>query len=223
MRRRKKHRPRPGTVEHAPDLLEGEPTFEERIARLKALLPVAQALVAGALGNKAIQGFFRDPNLGRFWTEEGQRRSPTVRVEYEHTVVIGHVGEGLAIGHSKNWGRVVGVFPLEPDDPVDPHRMLYAYKRSNPYQRRFDQRVAMRQALGGEFAKLVNRAMGYHQRFFLRDLTDREIGAIRDALGLDPAAFWRAARGRARIAVPRQREMFEDEDEDGGGPRTMPP
>jgi hypothetical protein len=217
----RKARYRPGRMAEPPGLLDREPIREERIARLKALRPVAEALVAGALANRDIQGFFRDPHLGRFWTEAGQRRSPTVRVEYEHTVVIGHLGESLAIGHSKNWGRVVGVFPLRPDDPVDPYRMLYAFRRSNPYQRRFDQRVALRQALGPAFAPLVNRALRAGQGAFRAHLTDREITALRQVLGMDPAAIWRAVRGKARIAVPRQREMFEDEE--GGGPQTMPP
>lgn len=190
-----------------PGLLD-EPPVPMTLGLLRAM---ARALVDGALGNRDVQDLMADAHYGTMWTEERIRRHPPVRVEYEHTVVISGIGEGLAIGRGKNWGDVIGMLPLEPDDPVHPTRMLYLYKDSNPYNRRFEQREAMRERLPSCHRKLVTRALrSFNRGRFVEDLTDVEIAAIRDSLGLTPAEFWRMARarGRATMKLARQCLMF---------------
>lgn len=174
--------------------------------RIAELLPVARALVAGALGNHQVREHLAD--YPRIWSEERQTRNPTVRVEFEHTIVIGGIGEGLAAGRNKNWGPVIGVFPLEPDDPVDSHRLLYLFKNSSPYQAQFDQRKYMRERMGKGFSKLVNRAMGATLDAFTKRLTAAEVVVIADRLNLTAREFWRAAKGRIDLRKREQRPLF---------------
>ena len=133
-------------------------------------------------------------------------------VEYEHTLVISGIGEGLSIGKGKNWGLIVGVFPLEPADPVHPSRVLYLFKDSNPYQRRFDQRRYMRERLRA--GRLVTRALRSRLGAFVPMLTAADVALIKDRLGLDPREFWRAAKGRAVLAIPTQRSLLDRAIED---------
>jgi len=82
------------------------------------LARIANVLINAALANKDIQNYLGDANLGRGWTIDGLRRNPPCRVVWEHSTVIGGVGESLSAARHKNWGQFVGVLPLRPDDPV---------------------------------------------------------------------------------------------------------
>jgi hypothetical protein len=154
----------------------------DTLTRLRELEPVARALVAGALGNHWVREYFEA--YPAVWTEAGQRRSPTVRVEFEHAIVIGHTGEGLAAGKNKAWGPVLGVFPLEVNDPVDPYRLLYLFRDSSPYQKRFEQRRYMRERLGPGFSRLVTRAFRSTLFRFLPTLTAADVVTVSERLGV---------------------------------------
>lgn len=182
---------------------------------VETLRRIARALVDGAFANLDVREHMKDPVFGSMWTPERLKRSPPVRVEYETTTVISGIGEGMSIGRGKNWGDVLGVFPVRPEDPVHPTRMLYIYKENNPYNKRFEQRERMRAMMPARYKKLVSRALRTQKKWFLEELTDDAITAIREALRLGPEEFWRAAKGRAWVAFPETVEMFPD-----GDPRT---
>jgi hypothetical protein len=180
----------------------------ERAAR------TAQTLIEAALANHDIQAYLRDLTPPRLWTVEGVRRNPTCRLEWQHVSVIGGIGESLAAAHHKNWGELLGVRPLRPDDPVHWSRILYVYKPSSPYNRRVEQRHALKRLLGRKLRKLVTQAAGSTKREFLgRWLTEAGASVIRRRLGLEPDRFWRAARGREFLtlsAQPRQLTLFDE-------------
>lgn len=113
----------------------------ERAAR------TARVLIDAALANHDIQAYLRDLTPPRLWTVEGVGRNPTCRVEWEHVTVIAGIGEALAAAKHKNWGRFLGVSPLRPDDPVHWSRILYVYKPTSPYNRRVEQRHALKRLL----------------------------------------------------------------------------
>jgi hypothetical protein len=184
-------------------------------ADLERMARIANALIDAALANQDIQGHLRDLTPPRLWTLEGIRCHPPCRVEWEHVTVIGGVGESLAAARHKNWGRFLGVQPLRPDDPVHWCRILYLYKTTSPYNRRVEQRKALKRILGRKHRKLVTFASRSTKREFLaRYLTDAAACVIRRRLQLDPGAFWRAARGKAFLDLPpptRQLVLFPDE------------
>ena len=121
----------------------------ERVAR------IANVLIDAALANHDIQAHLADPRPPCLWTIEGVRRNPTCRVEWENAVVIGGIGESLAAARHKSWGPIVGVLPLEPDDPVHWCRLLYLYKPSSPYNRRVEQRHALKRILGRQHRRIA--------------------------------------------------------------------
>ncbi len=92
----------------------GSESRAERAAR------VARLLVDAALANFDIQEQIADPR--QLQTEESERRSPTVRIDYDETFAVCGIGEGLAATKSKHWGSGPRILPLRPDDPVDPVR-----------------------------------------------------------------------------------------------------
>jgi hypothetical protein len=185
------------------------PADLDRVAR------IARSLIDAALANRVIQGYLRDLTPPRLWTVEGVRRNPTCRVEWEHVTVIGGIGEALAASLHKRWGEFLGVLPLRPDDPVHWCRILYVYKGTCPYNRRVEQRKALKRLLGRNWRKLVTLAARSCKRDFLsRHLTEAGAHAIRRRLRLDPARFWRAARGKEFLDLPRpprQLLLFPDE------------
>ncbi len=165
---------------------------------------IASTLIDAALANKDIQGYLRDLTSPRLWTVDGIHRNPTCRIEWEFVTVIGGVGESLAAARHKNWGRFLGVQPLEPDAPVHWCRILYIYKDTSPYNRRVEQRKALKRILGREHRKLVTLAARSTKKDFLaRHLTEAGAYAIRRRLRLDPGQFWRAARGNDFLDLPR--------------------
>lgn len=169
----------------------------ERMAR------IARVLVDAALANHNIQDYLADPRPPRLWTIDGVRRNPTCRVEWDDAVVIGGIGDSLAAARHKNWGSFIGVLPLQPDDPVHWCRILYLYKPTSPYNRRVEQRKALKRILGRKHRKLVTQAMSCTKREFLTHwLTEEGADVIKRRLNLDPAQFWRAAKGREFLTLP---------------------
>jgi len=157
-------------------------------------------LVEAALANEAVRGLLAEfPGI---YTEAGLRRSPIVRAEFEHATVIGHPGEAVAIGLSKNWGGFRGFRPLRPDDPVDARFVLFVFKDGSPYNRRVLQRKALKRRLPKAYRRWVNEAYRSPRRDFLARLPEDAAAAIRRALSLDPIGFWRAARGTIDLELP---------------------
>jgi len=164
---------------------------------------IARVLIDAALANRDIQAHIADPRPPRLWTVEGVKGNPPVRVEWEHTVVIGGIGESLAAARHKSWGPLIGVLPLQPHDPVHWCRILYLYKDSSPYNRRFEQRQALKRILGRHHRPLVTRAAGSTKRDFLAWLTKPDTAALNRRLHLDPGQFWRAAKGHVFLELPK--------------------
>lgn len=114
--------------------------------------------VAAALANRDIRSYLDTPRYAGIWTVEGITRHPTVRVVFEHAEVIGGAGESLSAAKHKNFGRLLGIEPLRPDDPVHPCRILFVYLASSPYNRRVEQRRALKRLLGRQYRTLVTKA-----------------------------------------------------------------
>ncbi len=64
----------------------------------------------------------------------------------------------------------------------------------------------MKELLGKGYRSLVTAAKYKHttKGMFLADLRDDQVQAIRRILGISPGDFWRAARGRILIRLPRR-------------------
>ena len=180
---------------------EGDEAFRKRAERTAKY---AKILVDAALANHCIQSFIDDPHLP--CTEEGERRSPTVRVEYDEAFAIGGIGECLQATRNKHWGDGPYIHPLCPNDPVDPVHILYIFKPNSLYNRRFEQRRRMKELLGRRYRPLVQQAK-YHRhtkKMFLDSLTDDQANAIRRVFHVEPGDFWRAARGKLFLDLPRR-------------------
>jgi hypothetical protein len=178
---------------------------------------LVKVLIDAALANHDIQSYLSDPKPPRLWTVEGVLRHPTCRVEWEHATVIGGIGESLATARHKHWGEFIGIFPLRPDDPVGWSRILYIYKECSPYNRRVEQRKAMKRILGRQYRKIVTLAATSTKKDFLNlYLTETDSFIIRRRLQMDPSRFWRIAKGREFIDLPKppvQLLLFPDPDE----------
>jgi hypothetical protein len=174
---------------------ESDDEFRQRAERTGRY---ARILVDAAVANHCIREFIDDPEMP--YTEEGQRRAPTVRVECEEACAIGGIGECLHATRNKSWGDGPYVHPLAPDDPVDPMFILYVFKENSRYNRRSEQRRRMKELLGRRHRSLVEKAK-YHRhtkKMFLESLTEEQANAIRRIFNVEPSGFWRAARGRQR-------------------------
>lgn len=172
-----------------------------------------EPLVTAALANLDIRSYIADAELGQIWTEEAIRRCPVCKNEWEHTTVIATTGEAHSAAKHKNWGRFLGVLPLARDDPVHPYRILYVFKATSPYNRRFEQRRELKRRLGKGYRSLVTEANGSTKKDFLRTLTRDQAHVIRHRLKLDPSRFWRVAKGKEFIEFPkppRQLTLFDD-------------
>ena len=180
------------------------------------LARIARVLIDAALGNHDIQAHLADPTPPRLWTIDSIHRNPTCRVEWEHTVVIGGIGESMAAARHKSWGPFIGVLPLQPNDPVHWWRLLYLYKSSSPYSRRVEQRHALKRILGRQHRPLVTRAARSTKRVFLASLSELGAHVIKRRLRLDPGPFWRAAKGHDLLDLPTppvQPLLFPDLDD----------
>jgi hypothetical protein len=146
-----------------------------------------------------MQVFLADPSSQH--TIESIHRSPTVRVEYEQAIAIGGMGECLAATKNKKWGAGPQILPLQPDDLFYVNRITYLFRSNSLYNRRFHQRRRMKQLLG-VYRKLVGEAKGFTKELFLKSLTQGQIDAIQRILLVGPSQFWRAAKGKAFLALP---------------------
>jgi hypothetical protein len=188
-------------------------------ALLVRLASARPELAEAALANEAIRGLLAAyPDV---YSEAGLRRSPIVRAEFEHAAVIGHAGESLAIGLRKSWGAFLGFRPLGAFDPVDAFYVLYIFKDDSPYNRRVLQRRAMKLRLRKDLRRWVNEAYRNTRRDFLAKLPEPAAAAIRRALSLDPIGFWRAAKGRIELGLPKPpvQLTFFDDAQDAIAPR----
>jgi hypothetical protein len=175
----------------------------------------ASTFAQAALANRDIRSYRDDPRYAGIWTMERVARHPTVRVVFEHAEVIGGPGESLAAACHKNFGRFLGIQPLRPDDPVHPCRILFVYKATSPYNRRVEQRRALKRLLGRQYQSLVTKASRSTKKDFLKfDLTPEAAKTIARRLKLDPGRFWRVAKGKEFLELPlapRQLLLFQDE------------
>ncbi len=169
---------------------EGDEAFRMR-AEQTAIF--AKTLVDAALANFDIQMHIADPRLPE--TEAAERRSPTVRIDFDEAFAVCGIGEGLQATRNKHWGAGPCILPLRPNDPVDPQRILYVFKEGSRYNLRFEQRQRMKQLLGKRYRPLVTMAKRSTRRAFLDQLTAQQAYAIRRILQMDPVTFWQAAKG----------------------------
>src|SRR3954447_7955224 len=143
--------------------------------------------VEACLANEAVSWYLANGLTG--WSEVSLKTSPIVRVEFDHAFVLGRLGESLSAARSKAWGEFRSIQPLDPRDPIDPMRVVYAFKETAPYQRRFEQRGRLRRMLGKHYAPLVLRALRSTKGEFTRGLTEDESARVRARTGLGPGRF----------------------------------
>lgn len=181
---------------------------------------IARVLVDAALANVCVREYIRDLTPWHrcygLWTTERVRANPPVRVEFEYAIVIGGIGEALAASRGKNtFGQFVGILPIETTDPVGELQINFIYKGTSPYNRRVEQRRWMKKRLGKRWRELVGEAM-YHPKgkFLAEKITTDAAHIIRRFLGVDPGQFWRMARGKVLVELPKkpvQGTLFETE------------
>ena len=177
---------------------EGDEAF---IARAERAAAYARILTDAALANECIQAYIADPQLPT-WTEEGERRNPTIRLDYAEAMAIGGLGETIQATRSKHWGSGPNVLPVASDDPVDPMFITYVFKEGSRYNLRFLQRRRLKELLGKKYRPLVEQAKSFTLRVFLENLTAERAYAIRAILQMEPSEFWRAAKGREIYELP---------------------
>jgi hypothetical protein len=91
---------------------------------------------------------------------------------------------------AQDLGRFLSIEPLRPDDPVHPTRILFVYKATSPYNRRVEQRRALKRRLGRQYRSQVTKASRSNKKDFLKfDLTPDGAHAIRSRLKMDPGRF----------------------------------
>ena len=126
--------------------------------------------VEACLANECIKSYLADGRTG--WCLESLQIYPVVQVEFEHAFVLGQVGESLSIARQNVWGDFLGVRPLHPHYPIDPLRVMFAFKDSAAYQKRFEQRGRLRRMLRKHYAPFVLRALRSGKGEFLSGLTE---------------------------------------------------
>lgn len=167
------------------------------------------------VAHRDIQHYVAHPEWARVWTVQGVTRHPTIRLVFQYATVIGGLGESLAAARHKHFGPLFGIEPLRPDDPVHPTRILFIYKATYPYNRRVEQRRALKRLLGKEHRSLVTSAARSTKHLFLTHyLTEAGAQAIRRRLKMEPGRFWRVAKGKEFLDLPsppRQLLLFDGE------------
>jgi hypothetical protein len=184
---------------------EGDDAFRRRAEQAAKF---AKVLVDAALANHDIRSLIADPALP-VWTEEGERRNPTVRIDFEEAVCIAGIGEGLAATKHKHWGDGPYIQPLEPEDPVDPMFVTYVFKENSLYNRRFEQRRKLKRLLGKTYRPLVTAAKGSTKRAFIDALTSQQAYVIRNLLDVAPTIFWRLCHGTEFLALPEKPDPID--------------
>jgi hypothetical protein len=184
---------------------EGDDEFQVRAERVAR---IGRVLVDAALANHCIQDFIADPELS-MWTEESQRRTPTVRVEYEQAIALGGIGETLCATRNKHWGDGPSIMPLDPDDVLYERHITYMFRENSLYNRRFEQRKKLKEQLGKINRSLVSRARSQKLSAFLEQLTAEQAFLIRKGLQMSPDQFWRAVRGEFIELPEKMRHVSE--------------
>jgi len=179
---------------------EGDDAFRRRAERAAQY---ARILVDAALANHEIRSLIADSAFP-VWTEEGERRNPTVRIDFEEAVCIAGIGEGLAATKNKHWGDGPYIQPLEPDDPVDPMFITYVFKENSLYNRRFEQRRELKRLLGQSHRPLVTSAKRSTKQTFIDALTSQQAYIIRHVLGVAPTTFWSLCHGKLFSDLPEK-------------------
>ncbi len=169
---------------------------------------IARVLIDAALANRDIQGHIADPRPPRLWTVNGVKENPTVRVEWEHTVVIGGIGESLAAARHKSWGPFIGVLPLQPHEPgpLVPDPLLL--QGQQPVQSPRRTTAPSQTNLGRLHRSLVTKAARSTKRRFPTLLSEYGAEVIKRRLRLDPGQFGRAAEGRDSLHVRSRQYNF---------------
>lgn len=164
----------------------------------------ARVLVTACFQNKRVQELLTQGQLA----ERSLRSCPIVRVEFEEALAIGGIGETLSATRHKRWGDGPWIMPLLPDDTFFPERITYIYRENSLYNRRFEQRIRMKELLGKN-RKLVGIAKYSTKDIFLKHLSSDHVHAIRQCLSVEPGIFWRAAQGKIFLDLPRRERQRE--------------
>ncbi len=187
---------------------EPPPVTREDVIRVAR---IARALIEAALRNRSIREQLRDLSAWPLLTIAQVRANPPVKVEFEHAFVVAPLGDCLSAAKGKrSFGQLLSVLPVDPEDEVDRLRVLYYYKESSPYNRRVEQRKWLKKQLGKGARKLVCLAMRECKRDFLTEMDHEKRGfpggrdRIVQVLGMTPERFWRVARGKEMIEIPKQ-------------------
>ena len=163
--------------------------------------PFRQQFVDAANRNNSIQEFRADARWAPIWKEENVHRSPPLRVEFEHAIVFGTLGEAISMRRGKDgWGAFLQLEPLRPDDVLHPTRIVYQLKATNRMRQRWEFRDTFRNVLGKD-RRLVTLAMQLNRKDFLERLTPADFQVIAKKLDLDPALFWRTVRHGEKYGV----------------------
>ena len=178
------------------------------VARANRLAEVARVLIDAALANRCIQQFILDPNNPT--TEESQRQSPTVRVEFEQAIALGGIGETLRATANKHWGDGPWIMPLQPDDFLYERQITYLFRENSLYNRRYEQRMRLKELLGAKHRKLVTMAQRSTHGDCVDQLSAEQAFLLRKGLGLSPSDFWRVARGREFRPLPEKMKFVSD-------------
>lgn len=164
---------------------------DQQIAAVVDALDI-RAIVSGAVENASIKRFQMDPRYSAMYANI--ENWPPMRVEFETAIVFGHIGESVALAKSKSWGKVcLGVHPLEPDDELDPQRIVYILKSTNKMRQRWEWRNNLKRILGRDRA-LVNDAMRFGKNAFITQLKPGDEKLLFSKLELSSSDFWGACR-----------------------------
>ena len=157
-------------------------------ANLTAYLNAAEA-------NRWVRAFREHRGWGQLWTRESLKRGCPVRVELEHVMVFGTVQEARSLVRAKTrWGRFLRVAPLQPDDEIDPTRIVYQHKPSSLCRQRYENRMTLKRVLGKEGRGLVSQAMRLTKGVFVLRVTQEETALLWERLGVSAGGFWRLCR-----------------------------
>lgn len=185
---------------------------------------IGRVLVAACFNNHRVRELIECGEL----SDRKLRACPIVRVEFEQAIAIGGIGETLDATKSKHWGAGPWIMPLQPDDNFYFGFITYLYRPNSLYNRRFEQRMRMKQLLGPN-RKLVGEAKQSTKGLFLQMLTWDQAKAIRRCLKIEPGKFWRAAQGKLFLDLPKRpvqltfdfERIAELEENDAGVPGGM--
>lgn len=166
---------------------------------------IAKVLTEACFHNHLVRTLLREGHLN----EKSIRINPTIRVEYEQAIAIGGIGETLHATKNKHWGDGPWILPLHPDDEFFPERITYLYRENSLYNRRFEQRIRLKELLGKAHRKIVGDAKYFTKEVFLRDLSNQQAAAIRRIFQVEPGIFWRAAQGAVFLNLPKRDIQLE--------------